>query len=36
MESSNTQTYTVDNYKGCMVCAAVGDIVGYKNDDWEF
>ena len=29
-------SYTVDNFKACMVLAAVGDIIGYKNDSWEF
>ena len=37
MDSSPTdKPYTLDHYKGCMILAAVGDIVGYKNDSWEF
>ena len=26
----------VQNFQACMVLAAVGDAMGYKNGDWEF
>jgi len=26
----------IDHFRACMVLAAVGDAMGYKNGDWEF
>ena len=30
------QTPKLDKFKACMVLAAVGDAMGYKNGDWQF
>ena len=31
-----TNNFQLNNYQACMVLAAVGNTMGYKNGDWEF
>ena len=36
-DQTQNETYPnrkVENYKACMVLAAIGDAMGYKNGDW--
>jgi len=32
--NSLNQTPNIEKFRACMVLAAVGDAMGYKNGDW--
>lgn len=36
MQDNQYPNRKVDNFRACMVLAAVGDAMGYKNGDWQF